>query len=122
MSFVFRFFLFTPPFFPAPPPPPPTLPTFYLNVSNFIWDSYLGILLQIQDWFDIKDDNTKAGLLQSIFMCSYMVLAPLFGYMGDRFSRKYLMSFGILIWSASVYASTMMSKGVSVNIIFILKF
>ncbi|CAG2066961.1 unnamed protein product, partial [Timema podura] len=28
-----------------------------------------------------------------------MVFAPLFGYLGDRYSRKYIMAFGITLWS-----------------------
>lgn len=40
----------------------------------------LGVLEQIQDYFHI--DDTKAGLLQTVFVCSYMALAPLFGCLG----------------------------------------
>ena len=73
----------------------------------------LGLLDGIQKYFDIQDNNSAAGLLQTVFICSYMVLAPVFGYMGDRYKRKYIMAAGILIWSGTVYASTMLSKNVS---------
>jgi MFS family permease len=32
--------------------------------------------------------NLQGGLLQSAFIVSYVVVAPLVGYLGDRFSRK----------------------------------
>lgn len=28
-----------------------------------------------------------------------MLLSPVFGYLGDRFTRKYIITFGILLWS-----------------------
>ena len=70
-----------------------------------------GLLDGIQKYFSIN--NSEAGLLQTVFICSYMVLAPVFGYMGDRYKRKYIMAVGILIWSGTVFASTMLDKDVS---------
>jgi len=40
------------------------------------------------------------GLLQTAFIVSYMLLSPLFGYLGDRYTRKYIITVGILVWSA----------------------
>lgn len=40
----------------------------------------LGVLDDIQKDFDI--DDAYGGLLQTVFVCSYMTLAPLFGYLG----------------------------------------
>lgn len=73
----------------------------------------LGVLPDIQKWFNI--DKTKAGLLQTIFVCSYMVFAPLFGYLGDRFSRKYVMAIGITIWSATTFLGSLMGKKVNIS-------
>jgi predicted MFS family arabinose efflux permease len=42
--------------------------------------SIIGVLRQIQVYFSIGD--AEAGLLQTVFICSYMALAPLFGYLG----------------------------------------
>lgn len=75
----------------------------------------IGLLDGIQSYFDIQDNNSAAGLLQTVFICSYMVLAPMFGYLGDRYRRKYLMAAGILVWSGTVFASTMLSKDVSTS-------
>ena len=66
---------------------------------------------KIQKYFDIT--NSKAGLLQTVFICSYMVLAPVFGFLGDRYKRKYIMAAGILVWSGTVFASTLLNKDVS---------
>ena len=75
-----------------------------------------GLLNDIQKYFGIQNNNSAAGLLQTVFICSYMVLAPVFGYLGDRYRRKYLMAAGILIWSGTVFLSTLLSKDVSIYI------
>lgn len=69
-----------------------------------------GLLNDIQKYFGIENSNSAAGLLQTVFICSYMILAPVFGYLGDRYRRKYLMAVGILIWSGTVFLSTLLSK------------
>ena len=35
------------------------------------------------------------GLLQTAFVVCYMLFAPVFGYLGDRHSRKWLLGIGI---------------------------
>jgi MFS transporter, Spinster family, sphingosine-1-phosphate transporter len=57
------------------------------------------VLTDIQDSFNITDD--QGGLLQSVFIISYMIFAPISGYLGDRFSRKAIMAFSIILWGAS---------------------
>ena len=71
----------------------------------------LGVLTDIKHWFDIEDK--KAGLLQTVFVCSYMIFAPIFGYLGDRFSRKYVMAVGITIWTITTFAGSQMGQDVS---------
>ena len=73
----------------------------------------LGLLDGIQDYFGIQNNNSVAGLLQTVFICSYMLLAPVFGFLGDRYKRKYIMAAGILVWSGTVFASTLLNKDVS---------
>ncbi|XP_063107072.1 uncharacterized protein LOC100729353 isoform X2 [Cavia porcellus] len=63
-----------------------------------------GVLLDIQQHFGVKDRG--AGLLQSVFICSFMVAAPIFGYLGDRFNRKVILSCGIFFWSAVTFSSS----------------
>lgn len=51
--------------------------------------------------FNIGDD--KAGLLQTVFVVAYMIFAPIFGYFGDRYSRKYIMAFGVALWTMTTF-------------------
>lgn len=51
--------------------------------------------------------------LSSVFICSYMVLAPVFGYLGDRYNRKYIMCGGIAFWSVVTLASSFTPQQVS---------
>ncbi|XP_031568969.1 protein spinster homolog 3-like [Actinia tenebrosa] len=81
-----------------------------INLLNYM-DRFTiaGILIQIQKYFHKQDDNSLTGLLQTSFICSYMIVAPVFGYLGDRLKRKYLMAVGVLVWSLVVYSSTLLS-------------
>uniref|UniRef100_A0A8C4NAZ5 SPNS lysolipid transporter 1, lysophospholipid n=2 Tax=Eptatretus burgeri TaxID=7764 RepID=A0A8C4NAZ5_EPTBU len=82
---------------------------FYINLLNYM-DRFTvaGVLIQIQNFFTISD--TLSGLLTTVFICSYMVLAPFFGYLGDRYVRKYIMMVGICLWSAMTLTSSFMPK------------
>ncbi|KAM6957180.1 protein spinster homolog 1 [Aplochiton taeniatus] len=84
----------------------------YINLLNYM-DRFTvaGVLPDIEQYFGISDG--KSGLLQTVFICSYMVLAPLFGYLGDRYNRKVIMSVGICFWSVVTLASSYTPKKVS---------
>ncbi|XP_068435358.1 protein spinster homolog 1 [Clinocottus analis] len=81
----------------------------YINLLNYM-DRFTvaGVLPDIEHYFGIDDE--KSGLLQTVFICSYMFLAPVFGYLGDRYNRKYIMSFGITFWSLVTLASSYTPK------------
>lgn len=49
----------------------------------------------------------------TVFICSFMVAAPIFGYLGDRFNRKVILSCGIFFWSAVTFSSSFISQQVS---------
>lgn len=49
--------------------------------------------------------KTKSGLWQTAFMLSYMVMAPLFGWLADRASRWLLIGLGLLLWSVASIGS-----------------
>ncbi|XP_061300341.1 protein spinster homolog 1 isoform X3 [Pezoporus flaviventris] len=63
-----------------------------------------GVLPDVEDFFSIGDSSS--GLLQTVFIGSYMVLAPLCGYWGDRKSRKRLLSLGLALWAAATMAGS----------------
>ncbi|WP_224982232.1 spinster family MFS transporter [Geomonas agri] len=48
---------------------------------------------------DLSITDTELGLLGSAFMVSYMVIAPVFGWLGDHWNRVKLASTGVVIWS-----------------------
>lgn len=100
--------------------------------------SVTGVLPDIEHFFSISDG--KSGLLQtgedlylyvgfilvnvlfyiyhisssfSVFICSYMFLAPLFGYLGDRYNRKVIMCVGIFFWSVVTLVSSYVGRDVS---------
>lgn len=86
------------------------------HYNNFNWN-ISGILTDLQESFDIKDN--LGGLLQTAFVLSYMIFAPLFGYLGDRYSRKIIMAFGVFLWSLTTLAGSFMT--VSICIVFFFK-
>lgn len=67
-----------------------------------------GVLPDIQHKFDIND--SQAGLLQTVFVISYMIWAPLFGYLGDRYSRRWNMISGVALWSATTFIGSYMNS------------
>lgn len=75
-----------------------------LNMFNYL-DRYVlnAVLPKIQD--DLSLSNTLAGWLPSAFMVGYFLTAPFFGYLGDRSPRKWLIAFGIAVWSVGTILS-----------------
>jgi len=65
-----------------------------------------GVLEDIQKDFNVGDD--KGGLLQTAFVMSYMIFAPLFGYLGDRYSRRGIMAFGVFLWGLTTLLGSFM--------------
>uniref|UniRef100_A0A1I7VIF2 MFS domain-containing protein n=1 Tax=Loa loa TaxID=7209 RepID=A0A1I7VIF2_LOALO len=63
-----------------------------------------GVLTQVQTFFAI--DDSGAGLLQTVFIIFYMIIAPFCGFLGDRCNRKWIMIIGIAIWIIAVMASS----------------
>ncbi|XP_066445073.1 protein spinster homolog 1-like [Eleutherodactylus coqui] len=57
-----------------------------------------GVLPNLQSAYNMSD--SASGLLSTAFICSYMLLAPVYGYLGDRYNRKYIMCAAIAIWSS----------------------
>lgn len=70
----------------------------------------LGILDDVKKHFNIGDD--LGGLLQTAFVLSYMLFAPLFGYLGDRYNRKFIMAFGVFLWSLTTMAGSFMNVSI----------
>ena len=74
-----------------------------INLFNYI-DRYILAAVEplLADHFFSATDETamaKTGALATAFLVSYMVLAPLFGWLADRFSRWQLIAGGVAVWS-----------------------
>ncbi len=48
---------------------------------------------------DLSLSDTELGFLGSAFMFSYLLIAPLFGWLGDHWSRTRLAAAGLVVWS-----------------------
>jgi MFS family permease len=73
-----------------------------INLFNYIDRQVLAAVLPKLEGAFLADDpnsKTKLGALTTAFMISYMVLAPLFGWLGDRMSRWLLVGIGVTLWS-----------------------
>ncbi|XP_076867902.1 protein spinster homolog 3 [Brachyhypopomus gauderio] len=81
----------------------------YINLLNYM-DRYTiaGVLPSIQEFFSITDSTS--GLLQTVFICSFMLLAPVFGYLGDRYNRKAIMVAGMVVWLVTTLCSSFVTK------------
>jgi MFS transporter, Spinster family, sphingosine-1-phosphate transporter len=69
-----------------------------LNLFNYL-DRFVlsAVLTPLQEELDLSD--AEAGRLVTAFMIGYFVTSPLFGWLGDRFPRKWLIGAGIFVWS-----------------------
>ena len=80
-----------------------------INLFNYI-DRYIlaAVLPEIRrEFFAANDPDAmgKTGLLFTVFLVSYMVLAPVFGWLADRSSRWTLAGIGVVLWSLASGAS-----------------
>ncbi|XP_023030501.1 lysolipid transporter protein spinster isoform X1 [Leptinotarsa decemlineata] len=81
----------------------------FVNLINYM-DRFTiaGILGDIKTFYGIH--NGEAGLLQTAFVLSYMIFAPLFGYLGDRYSRRWIMAAGVFLWSLTTLFGSFMDN------------
>lgn len=81
----------------------------FINLLNYM-DRFTiaGVLMEIKGNFEIN--NAQTGLLQTVFIISYMLVAPLFGYLGDRFNRIWIMVVGMAMWSGFTLLSSFIEK------------
>lgn len=69
-----------------------------LNLLNYLDRNVLpAVLANLQA--DLHLNDSQVGRINTMFMVGYFFTSPLFGYLGDRFARKWLIAFGILFWS-----------------------
>ena len=69
-----------------------------VNLLNYIDRQVLFAVFPLIK-IDLHLSDTALGFLGSAFMLSYLLFAPLFGWLGDRWSRTRLASGGLVVWS-----------------------
>ena len=69
-----------------------------LNLFNYL-DRFVlpAVLTPLQK--DLHLSGTQAGGANTAFMLGYFITSPIFGYLGDRYARKWLIAIGIFFWS-----------------------
>jgi len=75
-----------------------------LNLFNYL-DRYVvcQVVEPIRLSFGLTD--RQEGQLNTAFMLGYFLTAPVFGYLGDRMTRKWLIAAGIFVWSLGTVLS-----------------
>lgn len=76
----------------------------FINFINYL-DRYLvpGALTRIEDGLGL--DHAAAGVLQTAFIVVYTFAAPLGGYLGDRYPRRWVLAGSIFLWSLATLGS-----------------
>lgn len=69
-----------------------------VNLLNYIDRQVLFAVFPLIK-IDLRLTDTALGFLGSAFMLSYLLFAPLFGWLGDHWSRTRLASGGLVVWS-----------------------
>ncbi len=69
-----------------------------INFLNYI-DRYILASVSEQIRNELHFTDTQLGLISSAFMVAYSFTSPAFGRLGDLYVRKYLIAFGVALWS-----------------------
>lgn len=82
---------------------------FAINTINFLDRlSIAAVLSHIIKFYDFT--ATQSGLLSTCFLVGYMATAPVFGYLGDKYARKWILIGGVTFWSLSAFSASIISK------------
>lgn len=69
-----------------------------LNLLDYLDRQLLAaVLTPIKAELGLSDE--QLGTLQSAFMWGYFLTSPIFGYLGDRVPRRWLVAAGVFVWS-----------------------
>ncbi|XP_073525178.1 protein spinster homolog 1-like [Phyllobates terribilis] len=73
----------------------------FINLVTFIAAfTFVGAISYLQSAF--KMDDSKSGLISLVFTISSVLFGQIYGYLGDRWNRKYIMCAGMSFWSAII--------------------
>ena len=68
-----------------------------LNLLDYLDRQLLAAVLPALQ-AELKFSDEQAGSLATAFMLGYFLTAPIFGYLGDRLSRRALIAAGVFEW------------------------
>ncbi len=73
---------------------------FSMNLLNYV-DRYVFFSTGPVISRELRFGDTQFGVLSVSFMIVYTIVSPLIGVLGDRYSRRKLLSFGVALWSVA---------------------
>ena len=73
---------------------------FCMNLLNYV-DRYVFFSAGPAIMRELKFTDIQFGFLSVSFMVVYTIVSPLMGILGDRYSRRRLLSFGVALWSVA---------------------
>ena len=73
---------------------------FSMNLLNYV-DRYVFYSTGPRIARELGFRDTQFGILSVSFMVVYTLVSPLMGVLGDRYSRRRLLSFGVTLWSVA---------------------
>jgi len=76
-----------------------------LNLFNYLDRLVLAAVLPKIQGELLHHSSFLGGLLETVFLIGYFVTAPIFGSLGDRMARKWLIAAGVIVWSGATCAS-----------------
>jgi MFS family permease len=75
-----------------------------INLFNYLDRQVLpAVLTPLKEELRLTDG--ELGWIATAFMLGYFLTSPLFGYLGDRFPRKWLIAAGVAVWSVGTVLS-----------------
>ena len=75
-----------------------------LNLLDYLDRQLLAAVLPpLQAELHLGDE--QAGTIGTAFMLGYFLTSPIFGYLGDRWPRRWLIAAGVFVWSLGTLLS-----------------
>lgn len=75
-----------------------------INICNYL-DRYIVNAVLPLLLVEMSLTYEQGGRLVSAFVLGYVAFSPIFGYLGDRVSRPFLMFLGVFLWSLATFAT-----------------
>ena len=72
----------------------------FANLFNY-FDRYIVHSVEPILKSDFALSNSQSALMGAAFVFGYCIFSPLFGFLGDRKDRRFLMGIGLFVWSLS---------------------